>query len=153
MTTTTTTARLNAKRAVPELYRAMIALDGAVAKSGLDPALQQLLNYRVAQMNGCAYCMDAHSRDALAAGERAERLYVVAGWREAGDLFDDRERAALALTEAITRIADRGVPDAVYDAAAEHFSEEELGALVFLAMTINAWTRLGVAAKLTPATP
>jgi len=147
---TTMTSRLDASKTVPDLYRAMLGLDAAVSKSGLDSKLQELLKYRVAQMNGCAYCMDSHSRDALATGERAERLHVVAGWREAGDWFDERERAALALTEAITRIADHGVPDEIYDAAADHFSEAELGALVFLGMTINAWTRLGVAAKLTP---
>ena len=144
------TSRIDASRVVPDLYRAMIGLDAAVGKSGLDSKLQDLLKFRVAQMNGCAYCMDMHSRDAVAAGERAERLNVVAGWREAGEWFDERERAALALTEAITRIADAGVPDDVYEAAAEQFSEAELGALVFLGMTINAWTRLGVATKLTP---
>jgi AhpD family alkylhydroperoxidase len=147
---TTMTSRLDAEKTVPDLYRAMLGLDAAVSKSGLDPKLQELLKFRAAQINGCAYCMDMHSRDALAAGERAERLNVVAGWREAGDWFDERERAALALTEAITRIADSGVSDEIYDAAAEQFSEAELGALVFLGMTINAWTRLGVAAKLTP---
>jgi AhpD family alkylhydroperoxidase len=147
---TTMTSRLDASKAVPDLYRAMLGLDAAVSKSGLDPKLQELLKFRAAQMNGCAYCMDMHSRDALATGERAERLNVVAGWREAGDWFDERERAALALTEAITRIADGGVSDDIYDAAAEQFSEAELGALVFLGMTINAWTRLGVTAKLTP---
>ena len=144
------TSRIDASRVVPDLYRAMIGLDAAVGKSGLDSKLQDLLKFRVAQMNGCAYCMAMHSRDAVAAGERAERLNVVAGWREAGDWFDERERAALALTEAITRIADAGVPDDVYEAAAEQFSEAELGALVFLAMTINAWTRLGVATAMTP---
>ena len=148
--TTTTSSRISAKRAVPELYQAMLGLDAAVSNSGLEGKLQDLLKFRAAQINGCAYCMDMHSRDALAAGERAERLNVVAGWREAGDWFDERERAALALTEAITRIADGGVPDDVYDAAAEQFSESDLGALVFLAMTINAWTRLGVATGLTP---
>jgi AhpD family alkylhydroperoxidase len=147
---TTMTSRLDAEKTVPDLYRAMLGLDAAVSKSGLDPKLQELLKFRAAQINGCAYCMDMHSRDALAAGERAERLNVVAGWREAGDWFDERERAALALTEAITRIADSGVSDEIYDAAAEQFSEAELGALVFLGMTINAWTRLGVTAKLTP---
>jgi AhpD family alkylhydroperoxidase len=147
---TTMTSRLDAEKTVPDLYRAMLRLDAAVGKSGLDPKLQELLKFRAAQMNGCAYCMDMHSRDALAAGERAERLNVVAGWREAGDWFDERERAALALTEAITRIADGGVSDEIYDAAADQFTEAELGALVFLGMTINAWTRLGVAAKLTP---
>jgi alkylhydroperoxidase family enzyme len=94
--------------------------------------------------------MDMHGRDAVAGGERPERLYVVAGWREAGALFDERERAALAFVEEITEIADHGVSDEVYDMVSEHFSEAEVAALIFLAMTINAWTRLGVAAKLTP---
>ena len=148
--TTTTSSRISAKRAVPELYQAMLGLDAAVSNSGLEGKLQDLLKFRAAQINGCAYCMDMHSRDALAAGERAERLNVVAGWRAAGARFAARERAARARTQAIKRIADGGVPDDVYDAAAEQFSESDLGALVFLAMTINAWTRLGVATGLTP---
>jgi AhpD family alkylhydroperoxidase len=147
---TTTTSRIDVEQAAPELYRAMVGLDGAVAKSGLDPRFQDLLKFRVAQMNGCAYCMDMHGRDAVAGGESPERLYVVAGWREAGALFDERERAALAFVEEITEIADHGVSDEVYDAVTEQFSEAEVAALIFLAMTINAWTRLGVAAKLTP---
>jgi AhpD family alkylhydroperoxidase len=148
--TTTTQQRIDVEQAAPDLYRAMLRLDGAVAKSGLDPRFQDLLKFRVAQMNRCAYCMDMHGRDAVAGGERPERLYVVAGWREAGDVFDERERAALALVEEITEIADQGVSDEVYDGASEHFTEPEIAALIFLAMTINAWTRLGVAAKLTP---
>ena len=148
---TTTTTRIDVEQAAPDLYRAMLRLDAAVGESALDPQLQELLKFRVAQMNGCAYCMDMHSRDAVAGGERPERLYVVAGWREAGDLFDDRERAALAFAEEITEIADHGVSDEVYEAVAEHFSEAEIAALIFLGMTINAWTRLGVTAKLTPA--
>jgi AhpD family alkylhydroperoxidase len=95
---TMTISRLDAARAVPDLYRAMNALDGAVSKSGLDARLQELLKFRVAQMNGCAYCMDMHSRDAIAAGERPERLHVLAGWRAAAGWFDERERAALALS-------------------------------------------------------
>jgi AhpD family alkylhydroperoxidase len=147
---TTTTQRINVQQAAPEIYRAMLRLDTEVGKSGLEARLQDLLKFRVAQMNGCAYCMDMHGRDAVAGGERPERLYTVAGWREAGVLFDERERAALAFVEEMTRIADHGVSDDVYDAAAEHFSEADLAALIFLGMTINAWTRLGVAAKLTP---
>jgi AhpD family alkylhydroperoxidase len=147
---TTTTQRIDVEQAAPDLYRAMLRLDGAVAKSGLDARFQDLLKFRVAQMNGCAYCMDMHGRDAVAGGERPERLYVVAGWREAGALFDERERAALAFVEEITEIADHGVSDEVYETVSEHFSEAEVAALIFLAMTINAWTRLGVAAKLTP---
>jgi AhpD family alkylhydroperoxidase len=147
---TTTTQRINVQQAAPEIYRAMLRLDTEVGKSGLEARLQDLLKFRVAQMNGCAYCMDMHGRDAVAGGERPERLYTVAGWREAGALFDERERAALAFVEEVTRIADHGVSDDVYDAAAEHFSEADLVALIFLGMTTNAWTRLGVAAKLTP---
>jgi AhpD family alkylhydroperoxidase len=147
---TTTISRLDAKQAVPELYQAMIGLDTAVSKSGLDPQLQELFKLRVAQMNGCAYCMDMHSRDALDAGERNERLHVLAGWREAASWFDDRERAALALAEAMTHLGPHGVADDVYDEAAAQFSEAELGALIFLGMTINAWTRLGVTAKMSP---
>jgi AhpD family alkylhydroperoxidase len=147
---TTTTSRIDVQQAAPDLYRAMCRLDTAVSKSGLDSQLQELVKFRVAQINGCAYCMDMHGRDAVAGGERPERLYTVAGWREAGDLFDERERAALAVAEEMTHIADHGVSDDVYEAAAEHFSEAELAALIFLGMTSNAWTRLGVAAKLTP---
>jgi AhpD family alkylhydroperoxidase len=121
-----------------------------VSMSGLDPQLQELFKLRVAQMNGCAYCMDMHSRDALDAGERNERLHVLAGWREAASWFDDRERAALALAEAMTHLGPHGVADDVYDEAAAQFSEAELGALIFLGMTINAWTRLGVTAKMSP---
>jgi AhpD family alkylhydroperoxidase len=147
---TTTITRLDAQRAVPELYKAMIGLDTAVSSSGLDAPLQEIIKFRVAQMNGCAYCMDMHSRDALAAGERPERLHVLAGWREAPTWFDERERAALALAEAMTDLGPHGVPDDVYDEAAAQFSEPELGALIFLGMTINAWTRLGVTAKMSP---
>jgi alkylhydroperoxidase family enzyme len=91
-----------------------------------------------------------HSRDALAAGERPERLHVLAGWREAPTWFDERERAALAFAEAMTDLGPHGVPDDVYDEAAAQFSDAELGALIFVGMTINAWTRLGVTTKMSP---
>ena len=147
---TMTISRLDAKRAVPEVYKAMLGLDAAVANSGLDAQLQEIIRFRVAQMNRCAYCMDGHSHDALAAGERPERLHVLAGWREAPTWFDERERAALAFAEAMTDLGSHGVPDDVYDEAAAQFSDSELGALIFLGMTINAWTRLGVTAKMSP---
>ena len=140
--TTLTSSRLNAKRAVPELYKAMIALDEAVTNSGLDPLVAELVKIRASQINGCAYC--------LKAGERPERLHVLAGWREAPTWFDDRERAALDFTEAVTKIGPHGVPDEIYDAAAEQFSEAELGALLFLVMTSNAWNRLAVATNTSP---
>ena len=148
---TPTITRLDVERAVPEIYKAMLRLDAAVTRSGLDPQLQDLLKLRVAQMNGCAYCMDMHSRDALTGGERNERLHVLAGWREARAWFDEREQAALAFIEAMTHLGAHGVSDDVYDEAAAQFSDEELGALIFLGMTINAWTRLGVTTKMSPA--
>jgi len=148
--TTLTSPRLNAKRAVPEMYRAMIALDEAVGNGDLDPLIQELVKVRASQINGCAYCLNMHTRDALKAGERPERLHVLAGWREAPTWFDDRERAALAFTEAVTRIGPHGVPDEIYDAAAEQFSEAELGALLFLVMVSNAWNRLAVATNTSP---
>jgi AhpD family alkylhydroperoxidase len=148
--TTTTSSRLNAKRAVPELYKAMLALDEAVANAGLDPLLQELVKTRGSQLNGCAYCLNMHTQDAIKAGERPERLHVLAGWREAPTWFDERERAALAFTEAVTELSPHGVPDDVYDAAAEQFSESELGALLFLVMTINAWNRLAVTSHISP---
>ena len=148
--TTLTSPRLNAKRAVPELYKAMLALDEAVTNSGLDPLVAELVKIRASQINGCAYCLNMHTRDALKAGERPERLHVLAGWREAPTWFDDRERAALDFTEAVTHIGPRGVSDDVYDAAAEQFSEAELGALLFLAITSNAWNRLAVTTNTSP---
>jgi AhpD family alkylhydroperoxidase len=147
---TTTTSRLNAKRAVPELYQAMIALDAAVSASDLDARVQELVKIRASQINGCAYCLDMHTKDALAAGERHERLHVLAGWREAPTWFDERERAALAFAEAVTQIGPHGVPDEVFDAAAEEFSESELGALLFVVMTVNAWNRLAVTSHMSP---
>jgi AhpD family alkylhydroperoxidase len=150
MTTTTTTSRLDAKGAVPELFQAMIALDSAVSASGLDPIVQELVRIRASQINGCAYCLDMHTKDALKAGERHERLHVLAGWREAPTWFDDRERAALAFAEAVTQIGPHGVSDEVFDAAAEQFSESELGALLFVIITVNAWNRLAVTSHTSP---
>jgi AhpD family alkylhydroperoxidase len=148
--TTIASPRLSAKRAVPELYQAMLALDAAVSNSGLDPLLQELVKIRASQINGCAYCLDMHTRDAIKASERHERLHVLAGWREAPTWFDERERAALAFAEAVTQIGPHGVPDDVYDAPAEQFSESELGALLFLVMTVNAWNRLAVTTHTSP---
>jgi AhpD family alkylhydroperoxidase len=150
MITSTTTSRLDAKRAVPELYQAMTALDSAVSASGLDPIVQELVRIRASQINGCAYCLDMHTKDALKAGERHERLHVLAAWREAPTWFDERERAALAFAEAVTQIGPHGVSDGVFDAAAEQFSGSELGALLFVVMTVNAWNRLAVTSHMSP---
>ena len=143
-TTETTRRRIDIKADARALYRAQVALDRAVSESVLDSALYELVKIRASQINGCAYCVDMHTRDALAAGESQQRLFALAAWRES-PLFSERERAALALTDAITRIAgDEGRIDAAYETAAEHFEDEELAALIYGIACINAWNRLAV---------
>jgi AhpD family alkylhydroperoxidase len=143
-TTESTRARVDFKGDARALYRAQVALDRAVAESAIDPALYELVKIVASQINGCAYCIDMHTLDALAAGESERRLFALAAWRES-PLFSDRERAAFALTEAVTRIAgDEGRIDAAYEEAAEHFGAEELAALLYGIACINTWNRLAV---------
>jgi AhpD family alkylhydroperoxidase len=141
---TSTETRISLSKAARESYRALNALDESV---DFDPALRDLVRLRASQINGCAFCVDMHSRDALAGGENERRVWAVAAWREA-PFFDDRERAAFALTEAMTRLPEGGVPDDVYDEAARHFDEHQLGQLMFAIIAINAWNRVGVATRL-----
>jgi AhpD family alkylhydroperoxidase len=141
---TSTQTRISLGKVARESYRALAALDDSV---DFDPALRELVRLRASQINGCAYCVDSHSRDALAGGEDERRVWAVAVWREA-PFFDERERAALALTDAMTRLPEAGVPDDVYDEAARHFDEHELGQLMFAIIAINAWNRVGVSTHL-----
>jgi AhpD family alkylhydroperoxidase len=138
----TTSPRIGIKADAPDLYRAYAQLDGAVSRSPLDPALRLLVYLRASYINGCAYCIDSHTRDALAAGESDRRLYATAAWPES-PLFSDRERAAFALTDAVTQIAGHDV-DAAYEQAAQHFDAEELAALLYAIVTINGWNRLAI---------
>ncbi|OCC07652.1 carboxymuconolactone decarboxylase family protein [Streptomyces sp. PTY087I2] len=142
-TTTATTSRLNFAKAAPKAFRAVIGLDAA-AREGLDPALVELVQIRASHLNRCAYCLHMHTTDARKAGESEERLHMVAVWQEADHFFTDREQSALALTDAVTRIGDAGVPDEVYDRAATHFPEEELAHLLALIFTINTWNRIAL---------
>jgi AhpD family alkylhydroperoxidase len=141
---TSTQSRITLGKVARESYLALSALDASV---DFDPPLRELVKLRASQINGCAFCVDMHSRDALAGGEDERRVWAVAVWREA-PFFDERERAALALTEAMTRLPDAGVPDDVYDEAARHFDEHELGQLMFAIIAINAWNRIGVGTHL-----
>jgi AhpD family alkylhydroperoxidase len=141
---TSTQSRITLGKVARESYRALSALDDSV---DFDPPLRELVKLRASQINGCAFCVDMHSRDALAGGEDERRVWAVAAWREA-PFFDERERAALALTEGMTRLPDAGVPDDVYDEAARHFDEHELGQLMFAIIAINAWNRVGVGTHL-----
>src|SRR5450432_4318409 len=135
--------RLDYQKASPAAVKAMMALEAAVHRTGLDPGLMELVKMRASQINGCAYCLDMHSKDARAAGETEQRLYALNAWRET-PFFSDRERAALALTEAVTLISDTHVPQPVVDGAAAVFSPAELTRLVYAIIEINAWNRLAI---------
>nr|WP_253772784.1 carboxymuconolactone decarboxylase family protein [Goodfellowiella coeruleoviolacea] len=121
----------------------MLGLEKYMASSPLPKSLYHLVKLRASQMNGCSFCVDMHSHDAKAAGETDERLFTVAAWRDA-PFFTDAERAALALTEAATRLSPEGVSDEVWDEAAKHFTENELAALVLAIAVINAWNRISI---------
>jgi AhpD family alkylhydroperoxidase len=146
MITTQPDTRFSLAEAAPDFYKAMIRLDGSVK---LDPQLHELVKLRASQINGCAYCVDMHSRDARKGGETERRLYAVAAWRES-TFFSDRERAAFAVCEAITLLPQAGLPDDVYEAAREHFDEEELAQLVAACVVINAWNRVAVPTHMFP---
>lgn len=134
----------------PAFARAMAALDraavGQAQEAGLAHSLRELVRLRASQLNGCAYCVDMHAKDARAAGDEDRRIDAVTVWREA-PFYREAERAALALAEAITLCADGHVPGTVWAAAAEQFSPSELGALVCLVVTVNAWNRIGVTTR------
>jgi len=141
---------MNVYRELPDGYRAMNALEEAIAKSGLDARLLELLRTRVSQLNGCAFCLDMHQHDARSRGESQQRLDLLPAWREAPG-FDDRERAALALAEALTLVAGRGLEPEIWNEAAQRFEPRELSALVFAIASINAWNRLSIASGTLPA--
>jgi AhpD family alkylhydroperoxidase len=141
--------RIKVYKTSPELYDAMMVLSNAAAKD-LDPALGELIKIRASQINHCAFCLDMHTRDARKQGITEQQLDVLAAWEEAGHLFNERERAALALTEAITELGNGHVSDEVYARAAAVFSERELGQVIAMAVTINAWNRINVTIRLEP---
>src|SRR5215218_2659013 len=134
---------------VERALRAMVGLSGYEARSGLEPSLLELVKIRASQMNGCANCLDMHTKDARARGESEQRLYLLAAWRES-PFYSERERAALAWTEAVTLVAESRVPDAVYEEARRQFTDDELLALTMEVVTINAWNRLNVALRTVP---
>ncbi|MDF3298295.1 carboxymuconolactone decarboxylase family protein [Streptomyces tropicalis] len=141
--------RLPWARHAPEVYRAMIRL-AAEAGRGLDARLCELVKIRASQLNHCAFCLDMHTKDALAAGESVERIVQLSAWEESRHFYTARELAAIELTEAVTVLTDGFVPDAVYARAAEHFDEAELAQLVAAIAVINAWNRFGVAFRAVP---
>ena len=136
-------SRLNPYQAAPEAMKALGALESYVQGSGLEPSLIELVKTRASQINGCAYRLHMHTRDARAKGESDERLYLLDAWRES-PLYTERERAALAWTEAVTLVSETHVPDDVYEEVRRHFAEDELVKLTLLVATINAWNRMAI---------
>jgi AhpD family alkylhydroperoxidase len=139
---------MNFAERAPRIMKAMLALDG-VAGEGLEAPLKELVRVRASQLNSCVYCIDMHSKDARKGGETEQRLYALPGWHEA-PFYTDRERAAFALTDAMTLLSETHVPDEVYAQAAQEFEAAELAQLIGLILMINAWNRIGVTTRLDP---
>ena len=143
-------SRLDISGIAPRTYATMSRLSAESHGYGLEPLLVELVKTRASQINGCAFCVDMHTKDARAAGEEEHRLYLLVAWREC-DWYSERERAALALTEAMTRLPDgHGVPDDVFAAAADLFSEQELAGLIWVITVINAWNRIAITTRMEP---
>jgi AhpD family alkylhydroperoxidase len=141
--------RLDYTKAAPDGYKAMAALNRYVEESGLEPLLLELVKMRASQINGCAYCIDMHSKDARAMGESEQRLYALNAWRET-PFYSERERAALLWTEELTLLSETHASDAVYEEVKRHFSDEEMVKLTLAIVLINGWNRLAVGFRSTP---
>ncbi len=135
--------RIDFYKASPEAMRTMFGVERYVHSSGLEPALIELVKFRVSQINGCGYCLDMHSKDARAAGETEQRLYCLQVWREA-PFYSDRERAALEWAEHLTLISEKHVPDELYERVRKHFEEKELVDLTLAIVAINGWNRFAI---------
>jgi AhpD family alkylhydroperoxidase len=142
-------SRIDKNKVPPGALTAMFGLETYVGSTGLPENLLNLVRLRVSQINGCAYCIDMHSKDLRAASEREQRLYLLDAWRES-PFYDDRERAALAWAEAVTLVTEGHVPDEVYEEARSQFSDEELANLTLAIVAINGWNRLNIAFRTIP---
>jgi AhpD family alkylhydroperoxidase len=141
--------RLNLTDVAPDGYRALLGLETYVRRSSLEKSLYELVKIRASQLNGCAYCIDMHTKDARAAGETEQRLYCLSAWREC-PFYTDRERAGLEWAEAVTLVHDGQVPDDVYDRVRPHFTDKELADLNFAVVVINAWNRVAIPFRAVP---
>ena len=148
---TTQSARIDITKVAPEAYQAMAGLGKYVRQSGLEQPLLELVRMRSSQVNGCAFCLDMHSKDARAAGETEQRLYALNAWRET-PFYTARERAALAWTEAVTLVSQSHVPDEVYELARKQFSEKEIVDLTLAIAEINTWNRIAISLRAVPGT-
>ena len=144
-------SRIEYSHVAPDSAKALYGLENYVQHSGLEPALLDLMKTRVSQINGCAYCLDMHTKDARARGETEQRLYALDAWSET-PFFSERERAALAWAETVTRVAETHVPDEAFEHARQHFTEKELVDLTLAIVAINGWNRLAIAFRKVPGT-
>jgi len=142
-------ARLNYSEVAPSAMKGMLELEKYVHGSGLERTLYELVKTRASQINGCAYCIDMHTKDARRAGETEQRLYALDAWQET-PFYTQRERAALAWTEALTLISENDVPESLYEATSVHFNEEEIVALTMAIIAINGWNRLAIGFRTVP---
>ncbi|GGC89024.1 carboxymuconolactone decarboxylase family protein [Undibacterium terreum] len=143
--------RFDIPKSAPDAYKGLGSVKTYLQNCSLSPVLVELVNLRVSQINGCAFCIDMHSRNLLKKGVSIDKLVLVAVWQEGGTLFDAQERAALAWAESVTNVAETGVPDISYEAAAAVFSEKEMSDLTVTIALMNAFNRIGVSARLAPA--
>ncbi|MFD0269873.1 carboxymuconolactone decarboxylase family protein [Streptomyces sp. NPDC127106] len=143
------TPRMNLAQQVPDVYKAVLNLEMATRR-GMDPVLLELVKIRASQLNHCAFCIDMHTKDALAAGESVQRIVQLSAWEESRHFYTEKEIAAIELTEAVTVLTDGFVPDEVYEKAAKHFEEKELAQLITAIATINVWNRLAVTTRMVP---
>jgi AhpD family alkylhydroperoxidase len=143
--------RIHYTKVSPGAYHALLGLEKYLHECGLEERLLHLIKLRTSQINGCAYCLDMHWKDLRAIGETEQRLYSLDAWRES-PYYSERERAALAWAESVTRVSETHVPDEVYEEAMQQFNEKELADLTVAVTTINAWNRLAIAARTTPGT-
>jgi AhpD family alkylhydroperoxidase len=141
--------RLDYRKASPQAFQAMVQLEAVVRRSGIDPLLLELIKIRASQLNGCAYCIDMHTKDARAHGETEQRIYALSAWRETS-FYSEKERAALAWTEAITNIQQGHASDDVYEELSRNFSEAERMNLTLAIVTINGWNRIAIAFRPEP---
>lgn len=142
-------SRLSMKSVNPDAYAAMSGLERYVTATTLDPRLKELIKIRASQINGCAFCIDMHTKDARKLGETEQRIYALNAWREA-PFFTSAERSVLALTEAVTLVADTHVPDEVYNEVRVHFDEHQTAEIIMSIVTINAWNRIAVSTRMMP---
>lgn len=143
--------RIEYRKVAPGAMKAMSGLEGYLTTCGLEPSLLELVKVRASQINGCAYCIDLHTKDARAHGEREQRLYALSAWHET-PFYSERERAALTWTEAVTLVAEGHVPDEVYESVRQQFTEQELVDLTLAVVAINGWNRFGISFRTVPGT-